>query len=85
MLRREHAVLEPLDRGQPPRVDFVETAKIAGERARVGLDALMAEILEQVVVAVDAVERCKRRMRLVEIAEQVVDEMIKRFGNVHDS
>ena len=40
-----------------------------------------AEVLEQVVVRVHAVERRVRRMRLVEIPEQVVDEVRKRFGN----
>ena len=44
-----------------------------------------AEVLEQIVVRVDAVERRVRRMRLVEVAEQIVDEMRKRFGNGHGS
>ena len=42
-----------------------------------------AEVLEQVVVRVHAVERGVGRMRLVQIAEQVVDEMRKWFGNDH--
>ena len=50
---------------------------------RLGLDRRTAEILEQVVVGVDAVERGVRRVHLVEIPEQVVDEMRKRFGNDH--
>ena len=82
-VRREHAVLEPLDVGQPVAVDFVEAAQVAGERVRFAVDALAAEVLEQVVVRVNAVERRVRRMRLVEVPEQIVDEMWKGFGSDH--
>ena len=47
--------------------------------------AVAAEILEQIVVRVNAVERGVGRMRFVEIPEQVVDEMRQRFGNGHGS
>ena len=49
------------------------------------VDALPAEVLEQVVVRVNAVERGVGRMRFVEVPEQVVDEMRKWFGNGHGS
>ena len=44
---------------------------------------MAAEVLEQIVVRVHAVERGVRRMRLVQVAEQVVDEMRKGFGSNH--
>ena len=56
-------------------IDLVQPAKISGERARLAFDALLTEILEQIVVRMDAVQRRVRRMRLVEITEQVVDEV----------
>ena len=46
---------------------------------------MAAEVFEQIVVRVHAVERGVRRMRLVEVPEQIVDEMRKRFGNGHGS
>ncbi len=82
-VRREHAVLEALDLGEPVRVDVAEAAEIAGERAALGVDGVAAEVLEQIVVRVDAVERRQRRMRLVEVAEQILDEVRQRFGHVH--
>ncbi len=64
-------------------VDLVEAPQVPGQRVRLAFDALAAQILEQIVVRVDAVERRVRGMRLVEITEQVVDEMRERFGNDH--
>ena len=70
-------------RRQPLAVDFVEASQVAAS-ARASLSiAVPAEILEQVVVRVDAVERRVRRMRLVKVAEEVLDEMGERFGNDH--
>src|SRR5207247_5029599 len=69
--------------GQPFRVDFLETTQVPGERARLALDALLAQVFEQIVVRVNAVERRVGRMRLVKISEQVVDEVGKRFGSDH--
>ena len=68
-------MLEPFDRRQRSGIDRFEAPKIAGEGVRLLFDALAAQVLEQVVVRVNAVERRMRRMRLVEIPEQVVDEM----------
>ena len=42
--------------------------------------AVPAEVLEQVVVRVNAVERRDGRMSLVQVAEVVVDEVRKRLG-----
>ncbi len=85
MCDREHAVLEALDRGQAVRSDLVEAPQVAGERAGLGFDPLPAQVLEQIVVRVDAVEGRVGRVRLVEVPEQIVDEVRKRFGNGHGS
>ena len=69
--------------GQRFRVDFVEAAQVAGERAGLGFDRLPAEILQQIVVRVHAVERRVGGMGLVEVAEQIVDEVRQRFGSDH--
>jgi ATP-dependent protease HslVU (ClpYQ) ATPase subunit len=50
-----------------------------------GFDRRAAQILKQVVVRVNAVERRIGGMRLVQVAEKVVDEMRQRFGNGHGS
>ena len=71
--------------GNPAFVDFFETTEIAGERAHVVIDALLAQIFEQVVVSVNAVERCVSWMRFVKVPEQIVHEMRQRFRNGHGS
>ena len=80
----EHAVLEPLGRGQPLAVDFLEPSEIPGERMRLAVDRLAAEVFQKIVVRVDAVECRRGRVGLVEILEQVVDEMRQRFGRDHN-
>ncbi len=82
---RQHPVLEPLDAGQSVRRDLVEAPQVPGERVRLGLDRRAAQILEQIIVRVDAVEGRMGGMRLVQIAEQIVDEVRQRFGNGHSS
>ena len=74
-VRREHAVLEAFDLGQPVHLDVAQTTEVAGKRAALGFDRVMAEILEQIVVGVDAVERRQRRVRFVEVSEQILDEV----------
>ena len=66
---------------RPATVDFLEPAQIARQGARGAFDALPAEVLQQIVVCVHAVERGVRRMRFVKYDEQVVDEVWKRFGS----
>ena len=75
--------VERLDRRQPAGVDFIETPKISRQRPRLVLDALSAEILEKIVVRVNAVERRTRRVTLIQIPEQVVDKVWQRFGCNH--
>ena len=77
-------MLEPLDERQPSHVHFVEAAEIPGQGAGLALDPVAADILEQVVVGVHAVEGGVRRMRLVQVTEQVVDEVGQRFRSDHD-
>ncbi len=72
-------MLELLDSSEAVAVYFTEPTEISGKRVRLALDGLSAEVFEQVVVNVDAVERRLRRVCLVEVLEQVVDEMRKRF------
>ena len=73
----------PLDVRQLVQPDFLQPAEIAGQRARFSFDSLLAEVLQQVVVRVDPVERRVRRMRLVQVPEEVVDEMGQRLGSNH--
>ena len=84
-VRAEHAVFEPFGGGQPGRVDLVQTAQVAGQGASLGVDRVTAEVLEQIVVDVNAVECGVRRMCLVQVPEQIVDEVGKWFGNGHGS
>jgi hypothetical protein len=79
----EHALLEALDLGEPVAVDFLETTEIAGERVRLALNRVAAEVLEEIVVCVDSIEGRVGGMRLVQIAEQIVDEMRKGLGSNH--
>ena len=76
-------MLEPLHFRERVAVDLVEPAQLARERMDLAVDALAREILEQIVVGMHSVERGVRRMRLVQITEQVVDEVWKGFGSDH--
>ena len=52
----------------------------AAEVADLAVNRLAAEVLQQVVVQVDAVERRVGRMDLVEIRQVLVDEVRQWFG-----
>jgi hypothetical protein len=84
-VRSEHAVFESLDGGQPVAIDLLETTKVSRERACFLIDPVAAQVLEQIVVRVHAVEGGMRGMRFVEVPKEVVDKMRKRFGNGHGS
>ena len=79
----KHAVFEPFDAGQALRSNVFEAPKITRERVGIGIDALTAQVFEQVIVRVDTVERRMRRVGLIEIPEQVVHKMRQRFRRVH--
>ena len=82
-VRREHPMLETLHRRQGIAVDFVEAAEVPGQRVRLGVNRLTADVLQQVVVRVHAVQRGVRGMGLVQVTEQVVDEMRQGLGSNH--
>ena len=80
MLDFEGRTLEPLDVGQPRRVDRGQPPGEPAERADLRVDRGSAEVLEQVVVHMDAVERGRRGVDLVEVRQVLVDEVRKGFG-----
>lgn len=78
-VRAEHALVERFDRRQTRAIDLVEAAQVAGQRAALLVDAVTAQVLEQVIVRVHAVQRRVCRVRFVEIPKEVIDEMRKWF------
>ena len=79
----QHPVLEFFDVRQAVRPDVFEAPEVAGEGMDVAVDPMTAEVLEEVVVSMNAVEIRVRRVGLIEVPEQVVDKMRQRFGRVH--
>ena len=79
----QHAVFEFFDAGERVAVNLVEAPQVAGEGVRFAFDRVATQVLEKIVVGVHAIERGVRGMRLVEIAEQVVDKVWKRLGSNH--
>ncbi len=73
--RLEGRPLEPLDIGQPRGVDGGEPPGETAERTDLRVNRGTAEILEQVVVHVDAVEGRRRGVDLVEVRQVLVDEV----------
>jgi hypothetical protein len=47
------------------------------------LDPVAAEVFEQIVVCMHPVERRVRGMRLMQVAEEILDEVRERFGRDH--
>src|ERR1700704_2099587 len=82
-VRREHSMLEPLDRRQRIGLDLVETPQVSRQRVNLSFDRLSTLVLEEVVVRMDAVEGRVGRVALVKIGEQIVDEMRQRFRSDH--
>ena len=78
--RLERRSLEPLDVGQPRRVDRRQPPGEPAERADLRVNRRSAEVLEQVVVHVDAVEGGRRGVDLVEVRQVLVNEVRKGFG-----
>ncbi len=79
-VRGDDRMLDALDLGEPLQRNLVEPAGEAGQCARLHFERTPAQILEQVVVRVHAVEGGACRLRFVEIPQVVVDEMMKWFG-----
>ena len=78
--RFERRPLEPLDVGQPRRVDRGQPPGKPAERPDLRVNGRPAEVLEQVVVDVNAVEGGRRGVDLVEVRQVFVDEVGKGFG-----
>jgi len=68
-------VLEALDVGQRPAVDLVEAPQVAGQRVRLALDAVAAQIFEKIVVRMNPVKGGRRGMRFVKVSKEIVDEV----------
>ena len=79
----ERRPLEALDLGQARRVDRGQPARERAEIADLRVNRRPAEILEQVVVQVNAVERRVGWVRFVEPREVLVDEVRQGFGGIH--
>ena len=65
----EHPVLKPLDRCQRLPVDLVEPPEIPGQGVDFTVNRMPADVLQVVIVRVDAVEGRMGGMGLVEVAE----------------
>ncbi|PYR25060.1 MAG: hypothetical protein DMF98_13465 [Acidobacteria bacterium] len=65
----EHAVLEAFHRRERVLGDFVEPAEISGQGVNFTLDRVPAQILEMIVVRMDAIERRVGGMSLVKITQ----------------
>ncbi len=63
--------------------DFVEATQISRQRVRFAFHGMGAEVLEEVVVRVHAIERGVGRMGFAQIAEQIVDEVREWFRCNH--
>ena len=72
-----------LDAREVRRIDLVQAAAEPGQRAEVGVDCLLAQILEQVIMRMDAVQAGIARQRLVQVREVIVNEMRKWLRWVH--
>ena len=78
--RFERRPLEPFDIGQARGIDGRKPAGKAAERPDLRVDSRPAEVLEEIVVDVNAVEGRRRGVDLVEIRQVFVNEVRKGFG-----
>ena len=78
----QHPAIELLLAGQGRRLDAVEAPGPPAELANLRLDAGPAEILQQIVVQMDAVGGRRGRRHLVQVRQVLVDEMGQRFGGM---
>ncbi len=79
-VRGDDRMLDPLDLGEPLERNLIEPAGESRQGASLQFERAPAQVLEQVVVRVHAVERGAGRLRFVEIPQVIVDEMVKWFG-----
>ena len=71
---RQHPPFELLVSRQATRIDTVETPGPAAELTQLGVDRRSAQVFQQVVMQVDAIEGRGGRMRLVQVGQVLVDE-----------
>ena len=76
----ERRPLEAFGVGQARRIDGGETPREGAELPDLGVNRRTAQILEQVIVQMDAVEGRVGRMHLVQIREVFIDEVRQGFG-----
>ena len=69
-------MFDPLDLGEAVNRDLVQAPGEPGKGASLRLERGAAQVLEQVVVRVNPVERSARRLDLVEVPKVIVDEMM---------
>jgi hypothetical protein len=77
-------LLEALDWRQRFSRDLLETPKVPRKGMRLTFDGMSTEILEQIIVGMDAIQRGVGRVCFVEVAQQVVHEMREGFENEHE-
>jgi hypothetical protein len=76
-------VLDLFDRRELRRVDLMEAAAEPGECPGMGVNRPAAQILEEIVMEMDAVKTRLARKHLVQVREVVVDEVRKWLRWVH--
>ena len=82
-VRVERGALKPLHVGEPRRIDRAEPPRERAEVADLPVDRRAAEILDQIVVKVNAVKRRVCRVHFMEPRKVLVHEMRQRFGRIH--
>jgi len=78
--RVERRSLETLGVGEAGRVNGRQPARETAEIANLTVDALTAQILEEVVMQVNAIERRAGWMGLIEVRQVLVNEVRQGFG-----
>ena len=79
----DNPVVHLLVDGEPINRNGVESARKPRQRPQVRVDGAPAEVLQQVIMKVHAIEGGVGGTDLVKIAEVVVDEMAEWFRGVH--
>ena len=82
-VRGHDGVFGALDGREMRRVDLIEAAAEPRQSPDVSVDRRPAQILEQVVMQVDAVEARLTGENLLQICEVIVDKVGKRLRWVH--
>ena len=84
-VRRHNPVLDLLHFRERVDGDRVQAPGETRQGAQVRVDRGAAEVLEEVVVEVNTVQRGAGRVRLVQVVQVIVDKVRKGFGGVHSA